>query len=312
MRNNKNETAQTITVGSIMNASKADRGVQIFAYVFISFIALFCFIPLLMVLSVSFSNNTEVIQKGYSVLPRDFTFETYIYLFAHSGMKILKSYGVTVFITVFGTFISMIITGMCSFALSIKSMKYRNVISYICNFTIIFSAGLIPWYYVCVNWYGFTNSYKGLILPSMFNVFNMFLLRTYFQQVPDSLYESARIDGASWFKIWSAIALPLTRTGMMTVGMMYALEYWNDWWNALMFVDNRELFPLQYYLYNILSNVNAISSGRVPAGAAANIKLPTETVKMAVTVITIGPIIFLYPFIQKYFVQGIMTGAVKE
>ena len=143
-------------------------------------------------------------------------------------------------------------------------------------------------------------------------MFNMFLLRTYFSQVPFSLYESARIDGAGYFTIWHKIALPLTKTGMMTVGMMYALCYWNDWWNALMFVDNRDYFPLQYYLYNILSNVNAISSGRIPAGAAANIQLPAETVKMAVTIVTIGPIIFLYPFIQKYFVDGIMAGAVKE
>jgi putative aldouronate transport system permease protein len=186
------------------------------------------------------------------------------------------------------------------------------VISYICNFTIIFSAGLIPWYYVCVNWYGFSNNFRALIVPQLVSVFNMFLLRTYFSQIPISLYESARIDGASYFKIWSTIAVPLTKTGMMTVGMMFALGYWNDWWNALMFIDDRDYFPLQYYLYNILSNVNAISSGRVPAGAAAAIQLPTETVKMAVTIVTIGPIIFLYPFIQKYFVDGIMTGAVKE
>lgn len=147
---------------------------------------------------------------------------------------------------------------------------------------------------------------------SKFFVFNMFLMRTYFSEVPDSLYEAARIDGASWFKIYWDLAVPLSKTAMLTVGMMYALSYWNDWWNALMFINNRDMFPLQYYLYNILSNVNAISSGRIPAGAAANLELPAETVKMAVTMITIGPIIFLYPFIQKYFVNGIMTGAVKE
>jgi putative aldouronate transport system permease protein len=140
----------------------------------------------------------------------------------------------------------------------------------------------------------------------------MFLLRTYFSAVPVSLYESAKLDGASYYQIYWKIALPLSKTAMLTVGLMYALCYWNDWWNALMFINNRDKFPLQYFLYNILSNVNAISSGRIPSGAAANIKLPSETVKMAVTIITIGPIIFLYPFIQKYFVDGIMTGAVKE
>ena len=137
-------------------------------------------------------------------------------------------------------------------------------------------------------------------------------MRTYFDAVPQSLYESAKIDGASYFHIYWTIAIPLCKTAMLTVGLMYALGYWNDWWNALMFINDRDKFPLQYFLYNILSNVNAISSGRVPSGAAANIKLPSETVKMAVTMITIGPIIFMYPFIQKYFVDGIMTGAVKE
>ena len=290
----------------------SDKVVKIFSYTFITFVALACLYPLLMVLGVSFSDNTAVVQHGYKVIPEVFSLDTYIYLFAHSGKRILKSYGVTIFVTVVGTLGAMFMTSTIAFAISIKSLKYRNAIAYICNFTIIFSAGLIPWYYVCTKWYHLTDSYLGLIVPSMFSVYNMFLMRTYFSEIPDSLYEAARIDGASWFKIYGTLAVPLSKTAMLTVGLMYALGYWNDWWNALMFINDRDKFPLQYYLYNIISNVNAISSGRIPAGAAANIKLPAETVKMAVTIITIGPIIFLYPFIQKYFVNGIMTGAVKE
>ncbi len=278
--------------------SAADIGVGIFSYVFIAFIALACLLPLIMVVSVSLSDNTEVVQKGYSILPRAFSADTYTYLFAHSGARILRSYIVTITVTVVGTALAMIITSMCSFALSIKSLKYRNAISYFCNFTIIFSAGLIPWYYVCVNWYGFGNNLRSLIAPQLVNVFNMFLLRNYFEQVPVSLYESARIDGADYFRIWAVIAVPLTKTGMMTVGMMYALNYWNDWWNALMFVNDRDYFPLQYYLYNILSNVNAISSVLVPSWSAANIKLPTDTFKMAVTKVTFLPIILLELFIH--------------
>lgn len=290
----------------------SDKFVKFFAYAFISFVALACLYPLLMVVGVSFSDNTAVVQHGYKVIPEIFSLDTYLYLFAHSGKRILRSYGVTIFVTVVGTFGAMLITSMIAFAISIKSLKYRNAIAYICNFTIIFSAGLIPWYYVCTKWYHLTDSYLGLIIPSMFSVYNMFLMRTYFSDIPESLYEAARIDGASWFKIYATLAVPLSKTAMLTVGLMYALSYWNDWWNALMFINDRDKYPLQYYLYNILSNVNAISSGRIPAGAAANIKLPAETVKMAVTIITIGPVIFLYPFIQKYFVNGIMTGAVKE
>jgi len=274
--------------------------------------AIICIYPLILTLSVSLSSEREVAVHGYSIFPQGLTLNTYIYIFAHSGQKILKSYGLTIFVTVVGTMGALLITTMMSFAISIKSLRYRNFIAFICNFTIIFSAGLIPWYIMCVRYYHLRNSPLALIIPSIFSVWNMFLLRTYFSHIPQSLYEAAKIDGANYFKIYYKIAIPLCKTGILTIGLMYALQYWNDWWNALMFINDKKLYTLQFYLYNILSNVNAISSGRVPSGAAANMELPAETVKMAVTVITIGPIIFLYPFVQRFFVKGIMTGAVKE
>ena len=286
--------------------------VKIIAYVFLGFFAFICLYPLVLTLSVSLSSEREVALHGYNIFPQGFTLNTYIYMFAHSGAKILKSYGVTIFVTVAGTLGALFITSMISFALSIKSLRYRNVIAFLCNFTIIFSAGLIPWYIACVRYYNLKNSILALILPSIFSVWYMFMLRTYFSHIPVSLYEAAKIDGANYFEIYYKIALPLCKTGILTIGMMYALQYWNDWWLSLMFITDKNLFPLQYYLYNILSNVNAISSGLVPSGAAANITLPAETVKMAVTVITIGPIIFLYPFVQRFFIKGIMEGAVKE
>ncbi|MCR5754931.1 MAG: carbohydrate ABC transporter permease [Acetatifactor sp.] len=292
--------------------SLSDKALQVFAYIFIGLIGVACFYPLLMTLSVSFSSEKTIALKGYSAIPQDFSLDTYIYIFGNSGKELMGSYGVTVSVTVIGTCLALLITSMLAFAVSISDLKYRNVLSFICNFTIIFGAGLIPWYYVCVNYYHLKDSMFGLIVPSMFSVWNMFLLRTYFKAISQSLYEAARIDGANYFQIYAKIAMPLSKTPLLTVGLMYALQYWNDWWNALMFVSDKKLWPLQYFLYNILSNVNAISSGRVPAGAAANIQLPSETVKMAVTILTIGPIIFAYPFIQKYFVSGVMTGAVKE
>lgn len=294
-----------------MKKSLSDRLLTWFSYLFIAAFSILCLYPLLLVLSVSFSDETEVLTNGYSLIPKIFSLETYRYIFSSSGAKILRSYGVTIFVTVAGTLLSLFVTSMISFAISIKTLKYRNIIAFLCNFTIVFSAGLIPWYMVCVNILGLKNSILALLLPNMFSVWNMFLMRTYFSNISPSLYEAARIDGAGYFTIFLKIGAPLCKTALLTIGLMYALQYWNDWWNALMFIDKKNLFPLQYFLYNILSNVNAISSGRVPAGATA-VKLPAETVKMAVTMITIGPIIFLYPFVQRYFVKGIMTGAVKE
>lgn len=294
-----------------MRTTTSDRVFKWVCILFIVIFALLCLYPLLLVLGVSFSDETEVLRNGYAIWPRKFSLDTYNYIFNRSGEKILASYQVTITITVLGTLLSLLITSMIAFALSIKQLRYRNVIAFLCNFTIIFSAGLVPWYMVCVNLLRLKNSLAGLIVPSLFSVWNMFLLRTYFSDIPVSLYESATLDGAGYFTIFWRIALPLSKTALLTVGMMYALSYWNDWWNALMFVERKELFPLQYLLYNVLSNVNAISGGKVPRGVTS-IKLPSETVKMALTVVTIGPILLLYPFIQKYFVSGIMSGAVKE
>ncbi|CAH0119971.1 L-arabinose transport system permease protein AraQ [Paenibacillus sp. CECT 9249] len=294
------------------NKSLGDKLVTVIAYVFIGFFAIACLYPLLLTVSVSFSSEQVIAKNGYSIIPQSPSFDTYKYIFIHSGTKILRSYVVTIFVTVVGTLGALLITSMIAFAISIKKLKYRNIIAFICNFTIIFSAGLIPWYIVSVNYYGLKNSMMALILPAIFSVWNMFLMRTYFSSISPALYEAAEIDGANYFTIFFKVALPLSTTPLFTVGLMYALQYWNDWWHALIFINNRDLFPLQYYLFNILSNVNAISSGRVPAGAAGNLTLPAETVKMAVTVITIGPIIFLYPFVQRFFVHGIMAGAIKE
>ena len=297
---------------SHIRRGRSDRWARFVAYVIVGLLGLICLYPLLLTVTVSLTPEDTISREGYRLIPSRWTLDTYIYIFAHSGNRILKSYIVTIIVTLVGTAGSMLVTCMISYAISLQEMRYRNVIAFICNFTSIFSAGLIPWYVVCANWYGLRNNILALILPAMFSVWNMFLMRTYFRAISPSLYDAAKIDGAGHMTIFFRIALPLSITALLTVGLMYALCYWNDWWHALMFIDNRDLFPLQYYLYSIMSNVNAVSSGRIPSGAAANIRLPKETVKMAVTIITIGPIIFLYPCIQRYFVKGIMTGAIKE
>ena len=297
---------------SHIRRGRSDRWARFVAYVIVGLLGLICLYPLLLTVTVSLTPEDTISREGYRLIPSRWTLDTYIYIFAHSGNRILKSYIVTIIVTLVGTAGSMLVTCMISYAISLQEMRYRNVIAFICNFTSIFSAGLIPWYVVCANWYGLRNNILALILPAMFSVWNMFLMRTYFRAISPSLYDAAKIDGAGHMTIFFRIALPLSVTALLTVGLMYALGYWNDWWHALMFIDDRDLFPLQYYLYSIMSNVNAVSSGRIPSGAAANIRLPKETVKMAVTIITIGPIIFLYPFIQRYFVKGIMTGAIKE
>ena len=297
---------------SHIRTSRSDLWVKAASYLLVGGFGLVCLYPLLLTLSVSLTSERLIATDGFRLFPRAFTLDTYIYIFAHSGSRILRSYLITIFITVAGTLGAVLVTTMISFAISIRSLRYRNIIAFLCNFTLIFSSGIVPWYVVCVNWYKLQNNLLALIVPSLFSVWQMFLMRTYFQAVPASLYEAARIDGAGWLTIFFRVALPICKTAVLTISMMYALNFWNDWWHSLMFINDKNLFPLQYYLYSIVSNVQAISSGRIPPGAAASIRLPSETVKMAVTIITIGPIIFLYPLVQRYFVHGIMMGAVKE
>ena len=299
-------------VSSRIRLSPSDRALKEISCLVVGSFGLICLYPLLLTMAVSLTPERLIASEGFRLFPGQFTLDTYTYIFAHSGSRILRSYGVTLFITIAGTLGAVAVTTMISFALSIKALKYRGLIAFLCNFTLIFSSGIVPWYVVCVNWYGLQNNIMALIVPSLFSVWQMFLMRTYFSSVPSSLYEAALIDGAGYFTIYRTIAMPVSKTAVLTIGMMYALTFWNDWWHSLMFINDKNLFPLQYYLYSIVSNVQAVSSGRIPPGAAASIRLPSETVKMAVTIITIGPIIFLYPFVQRYFVQGIIMGAVKE
>ena len=293
-----------------MKSNLSDRILAIFAYIFLALFAVFCLYPFLLTLGVSFSEENLVKIHGYKIIPEKFSLNTYYYLFSENGARILKSYGITILTTTVGTLVALLITGLMAFALSIKTLKYRNIIAAYSNLTIIFSAGMIPWYIVCVNYLHLSNNLLGLICPYLLNVWNLFLLRNYFQGIPDSVIESAKIDGVNYFQIFVRIAVPLSSTGLLTVGMMYALQYWNDWWLSIMFITKRNLYPLQYFLFSIMSNVQALTSGKV-RDIGSKVSLPTETIKMAVTIITIGPIIFLYPFVQKYFVKGIMSGAVK-
>lgn len=183
--------------------SRSDRITKAVCYVFVGLFALACLLPLLLVLSVSLSSESAVVLHGYSIFPQDFSLDTYKYIFQHSGAKILRSYGVTLFITVVGTLIATIITAMIAYALSIKKLRYRNLIAFACNFTIVFSAGLIPWYMVSTNLLGLKDSIWALILPSVFSVWNMFLLRTYFSAISPSLYEAAILDGANYFQTFN-------------------------------------------------------------------------------------------------------------
>ncbi len=284
---------------------------NIVAYVILGILAVCCLLPFLLVLSGSFSDQTSILTHGYQLIPETFSLDAYTTLFKIPG-ELLRAYAVTIFVTFTGTFLGLFLTSMAAYVLSSKSFRYRNQVSFFFYFTSIFGGGLVPWYIFNTKYLHFHNSIISLILPILVNVTYLLILKSYMSSIPDALYESAKLDGANDFTIYLHIALPLCKAGLATVGLFIALNYWNDWYNAMLFLDEgrSDLYPLQYFLNNILTKAQAISAAAARSGLPMS-EVPSEPMKLAMTVVATGPIILLYPFLQKYFVKGVTIGAVK-
>jgi len=293
-----------------MNKSFLDKLVSGVSHVSVLLFSLVCLYPLLLTYMISFSDENLVQIHGFKLIPEKFSLATYQFLWESASRNIINAYLVTIAVTIVGTLTSMLVSTMLAYVMSQKTVRYRNEISLFCYFTVIFSAGLVPWYIVCVTVLHINNTFFGLFLPYAVNVFNVFLLRNYFQSIPDSIVESAKMDGANPFTIYHRLIIPLSQTAMFTVGLFYAMQFWNDWNLAILLMTKKSLYPMQYYLYSLLSSAKALASGQNIVNAS-NISIPTETVKMAATVITVTPVLFFFPFVQKYFVKGIIVGAVK-
>ena len=297
-----------------MKKSKDIKAFNIISYTVISIVALVCLIPFLMVIIGSFTAESEIVANGFSFFPKELSIEAYKTALKEP-IAILKAYGVTASLTVIGTAIGLFIVAMTAYVLQRKDFKWRNKVSFFFYFTTLFSGGLVPWYILMVKYLGLKDSYLSLLLPPMLSVFNIIIMKSYMGGIPQALSESAKIDGAGDFTIFVKIILPLAKPALATIGMMIALGYWNDWYNSMLFINNENLYSLQYYLYKIVNNIEAYKTILAQAGGGTSlgstINMPSESLKMALTIIVTGPIILVYPFIQKYFVSGVTIGAVK-
>ena len=291
--------------------SKDVLSVNIVGYVVIGIFALLCLLPFYLIIVASFTDEASLIRNGYPLIPTDISIQSYL-LCLKNPIAILKAYGTTIGITVVGTFLSVLLSTMTGYVLSRQDFPWRNKFSFFFFFTTLFSGGLVPWYMMCVRYLNFKNSYIAIILPLMFSVWNMIIAKSFMMGIPSALTESAKIDGANDFVIYVKLILPLSKPLIATLSLFSALAYWNDWYNAMLFLDEgrRELYPLQYYLNNILTKAQAINAAAARSGIAAS-DVPSEPMKLAMTVIATGPIVLLYPFLQKYFVKGVTIGAVK-
>ena len=272
-----------------------------------------CVLPLIIVFSASITNEKTVTMYGYSLIPRDFSLESYKYIFKNI-MVVLRAYGVTMLVTVTGSTLSLIIISLYAYPISRKDFKYRSVFTFIVFLTMLFNGGLVPWYMVYVNVLHIDNTIMALILPYLMTPLYVLIMRTFFMTtIPEGIIEAARIDGAGEFQTFVRIVLPLAKPVLATIGLFNVLTYWNDWYAPLLFINNEKLFNLQYLMYRVDKAILYLSNNAGSINNATQImaNLPSQTARMAMAVIAIGPIILAYPFFQKYFVEGLSIGSIK-
>lgn len=282
--------------------------------VLISVFTLVCaafLVPFLLVLSVSFSNELDVMNYGYSMIPKHFDTAAYEYVFKNAK-TVIDAYAVTFGFSVLTMVLSVLVMAMAAYPLSRSYLRGRNGISFYFYFTMLFSGGLVPSYILITQYLHLGNSFWVYVLPSLVNVWYVFMMRTFFSGTPEEIYESALIDGANEYTILFRIVLPVSKPVIATIALFMFLAKWNDWMTALLYIDNQRLVSLQYLLQRILKNIELLQNmqgSSVEMQAAANI--PAETVRMAMAIVVAGPALVVFPFFQKYFVKGLTVGSVK-
>ncbi|MDQ0878519.1 putative aldouronate transport system permease protein [Paenibacillus sp. V4I3] len=288
---------------------------QLLLHLFFICLSLACLLPVLLVISISFSDENTVVANGFKFYPEKFSLDAYSFLYNQLS-QIITAYGVTIFVTVVGTLLSLLLIALYAYPLSRKELRHRNKFALFIFLTMIFNGGLVPWYLVYVNLLHLKDSVWSLIIPLFLQPFFVIIMRTFFQTtIPDSIIESATIDGASEVKIFYKIILPLSLPVLATIGLFNTLNYWNDWFLSLIFITKGNGISLQYLMYKTLLNIQYLTTNENAASQlskmGAVVNLPSQTLRMAMAVVGIGPIIFAYPFFQKYFVKGLTIGAVK-
>ncbi|MBM7569036.1 carbohydrate ABC transporter permease [Paenibacillus sacheonensis] len=283
---------------------RSQLAVSAAAYVFVGAFALFCFIPFWLVYIGSFTAESQIVQ-GFRMFPTEFSLDAYRFLL--QGSQVYESGFVSVFITVAGTAGAVLLTSMFAYAAAHPHVKYRYVLSFYIYFTMLFPPGLVGYYLLISNWLDLRDSLLAMLLPLLFSAFNSFLMTSYFRTLPFELNEAATVDGAHELRIFFRIIWPISMPVIATIALFYALTYWNDWFNALMFIDDPHRHPLQMMLRRIISNSQNLDY----LNTNANTPVSATGVQLSSVVITIGPIIFLYPFLQRYFIKDMTIGAVK-
>lgn len=288
-----------------------NKSAQALLHLIFILLVLACIVPFVLLVMSSFTSESALMQNGYSLFPKEFSLEAYKYLL-QKGTTILRGYGITILVTVVGTLISVTITTLLAYPLSRPELPHRNAFSFIVFFTMLFNGGLVPTYIMYTQVFHIKNTIWALIVPMLLmNAFYVIMMRSFFTaNIPDSLIEAARIDGAGELRILVQIVLPLSKPMMATLALMIGLGYWNDWLNGLYYLTDTRYFSIQNILNRMIADVQFLASASsVASSITAN--LPSVGIRMAIAVIGVLPILIIYPFFQKAFVKGIVIGGVK-
>lgn len=291
------------------NESILSKAFTVANHLFLSLVLLLMALPFYYLVVNSITPDTEIFKNGYTMIPRVVSLNAY-YLIFSAGSTLFKAFGITLFITVIGTLFNLAVTFFFSYSLSKRDLPGRKGIMLYLVISMLFSGGLIPWAIVIKNC-GLINSIWVYIVPSLMNPFYVILVRNFFMEISESLHEAAVIDGANELRILFSIILPVSKPIIATVSLFYAVDNWNKWYEALLFINKSELFSLQYILYQLLNKVNSLQSAAVQKSGQQSMLLSSESIKFATIVMTTLPIMLVYPFLQKYFIKGIMIGSVK-
>ncbi len=278
-------------------------------YPLVAGFALLCLLPFWLVISGSFTSQKEIIVRGFSLWPKEFTLDGYALSLANPA-AVGRAYLVNFIVTGSGTLSSVFICMMTGYVLTRKDFPWRYGFSLFFFFTTLFSGGLIPTYLLVVSTLGLKDSILALILPGVVSVWNILLVKGFLSSVPFEITESAKIDGAGDFRIFWQLIMPVSTPVIATIGLFTALGFWNDWFRATLYIDSPNLRPLQYFLHQLIVSTQAMKAIMDEAGIETP-TLPVESMRMSMTVIVTGPIILLYPLLQRYFIKGLTVGSVK-
>lgn len=285
---------------------------NVIATVILGILVVVTMVPILIIVIASFTEEKTLLRDGYSLLPGALSFDAYIYM-VKQGAIIVRAYGVSILVTVVGTLSSVLITAMLAYPMSRKAFKYRGILTFFVFFTMLFSGGIVPSYIMWTRVFQIKDTIWALILPNyLVTAFNVFLVKNYYtNSIPDSLIEAAQIDGAGEMKIFWKVMLPLSVPTIATVSLFSGLAYWNDWINGLYYINDAKLYSIQILLLKIMNNINALKQNTGSLMGTGAVSLPGTSIRMAMAVIGILPILLIYPFVQKYFIKGVVVGAVK-